>query len=136
MPTIFRDPLRDLRLRDLQRPGVGAGVSGDGPAGATACGYRSIVDFIPNHMGLDSAWLNEHPEFFIHQILITTNRLFSDDQLKEKYPGYFPYRTPAYPLNGQRVPKNHSRAYGKDPYFYPWIDTAQLDYAIPPYVKR
>jgi glycosidase len=90
-----------------------------------------IVDFIPNHMGLDSAWLNDHPEYFIHRVVPPAECGLSDDELKERYPGHFPYRTPSYPSGDRRVPKTLMVAYGKDPYFYPWIDTAQLDYAQP-----
>jgi len=90
-----------------------------------------IVDFIPNHMGLDSAWLNNHPEYFIHRVLDTSESDLPDEELKQLYPGHFPYRTPSYPQGDRRVPKTLMVAYGKDPYFYPWIDTAQLDYAHP-----
>jgi glycosidase len=95
-----------------------------------------LVDFIPNHMGLDCAWLNDHPEFFIHRLLEENELSMSDEELKQKYPGYFPYRTPSYPEFGQRVPKTILVAFGRDPYFYPWIDTAQLDYAQPELRQR
>jgi glycosidase len=87
-------------------------------------------------MGLDTTWLNDHPEYFIHRVLNASESDLSDDDLKQKYPGYFPYRTPAYPDGGRRVPKTILVAYGKDPYFYPWIDTAQLDYANPALRRR
>jgi glycosidase len=82
-------------------------------------------------MGLDSAWLNHHPEFFIHKVVPLDELALSDNELQERYPGYFPYRTPSYPDAGGRVPKTIMVAYGRDPHFYPWIDTAQLDYARP-----
>ncbi len=90
-----------------------------------------MVDFIPNHMGLDSAWLNAHPEFFIHQALDASEADLPEEELKQRYPSHFPYRTPSYPQGNRRVPKTIMVAYGKDPYFYPWIDTAQLDFANP-----
>lgn len=98
---------------------------------ARAAGLKVILDFVPNHMGLDSAWLNEHPEFFIHRVLDEREAALADEELQSRYPGYFVYRTPSYPQGGIRVPKTILVAYGKDPYFYPWIDTAQLDYAVP-----
>ncbi len=94
-------------------------------------GLSVILDFVPNHMGLDSVWLNDHPEYFIHHPLDPAERGLSETELEERHPGYFVYHTPSYPENGGRVPKTILVAYGKDPFFYPWIDTAQLDYAQP-----
>ena len=94
-------------------------------------GLKVLVDFVPNHMGIDSAWLNTHPEYFLHKLPDDADKNMSDSDLLQRYPSYFPYRTPAYPENGRRVPKTILVAYGRDPYFYPWIDTAQLDYARP-----
>ena len=92
---------------------------------------RVIIDFIPNHMGIDSAWLNDHPEYFIHRVLGPDEGKLSDQELKERYPAHFVYRTPSYPIGAVRVPKTILVALGNDPYFHPWIDTAQLDYAEP-----
>jgi glycosidase len=94
-------------------------------------GLKVIVDFVPNHMGIDSAWLNTHPEYFLHKLPDEADKNISDTDLLQRYPSYFPYRTPAYPENDRRVPKTILVAYGRDPFFYPWIDTAQLDYARP-----
>ena len=98
---------------------------------ARRAGLKVIVDFVPNHMGIDSSWLNTHPEYFLHKLPEPADQYLSDEALLQRYPSYFPYRTPAYPENGRRVPKTILVAYGRDPYFYPWIDTAQLDYARP-----
>ncbi len=100
-------------------------------ARAHTIGLKIIVDFVPNHMGLDSDWLNQHPEYFIHRPLAATDSSLSDSELEKKYPGYFVHRTPSYPHGNRRIPKTILVAYGKDPYFYPWIDTAQLDFAEP-----
>ena len=82
-------------------------------------------------MGLDSDWLNRHPEYFIHKVLSPSESELPDAELEKRYAGYFVHRTPSYPQGHRRIPKTIMVAYGKDPYFYPWIDTAQLDYAEP-----
>lgn len=103
---------------------------------AHAAGLKVIVDFVPNHMGLDSAWLNDHPEYFLHKVLDNVEAQLSEAELEKRYPGHFVYRTPSYPQGNARLPKTIMVAYGKDPYFYPWIDTAQLNYAEPSLRRR
>lgn len=73
-----------------------------------ATGMRLLLDFVPNHLGLDHPWLVERPELFV--------------QSPAQTPGTFLQNTNA----GARW-----IAHGKDPYFAPWIDTAQLDYRRP-----
>lgn len=99
-------------------------------------GLPVIVDFVPNHMGLDCSWLNMHPEFFIHKVISEGEMGLSDTELEQRYPAHFAYHAPSYPENGRRIPKTIMVAFGKDPYFYPWIDTAQLDYALPAVRKK
>jgi hypothetical protein len=69
---------------------------------------KLLLDFVPNHVGLDHRWLKEHPEFFV--------------QGREKAPGTFAQETNAGLC---------WIAHGKDPNFPPWSDTAQLDYRQP-----
>lgn len=75
---------------------------------AHAAGLSVIVDFVSNHMSLDSPWISQHPEFFIRSD--TTARKQSTNE-------FFLHKS------GEVV------AFGRDPYFAPWNDTAQLDYA-------
>lgn len=76
-------------------------------------GVRLLVDFVPNHVAPDHPWLTEHPEYFIHG---------TADELA-------------------REPKSYLRAgdaviaCGRDPYFAPWPDVAQLD-AFAPGLRR
>ena len=70
-----------------------------------AHGLKLILDFVPNHLGLDHAWLREQPDLFV--------------QSPVQVPGTFAQET----VTGTRW-----LAHGKDPYFAPWTDTVQLDY--------
>jgi hypothetical protein len=68
-------------------------------------GLKLVLDFIPNHTGLDHPWLERHPEYFV--------------QSEQHLPGTF-----ALPVERDR----RWIAHGRDPFFPPWTDTAQLDY--------
>jgi len=68
-------------------------------------GLKLVLDFIPNHLGLDHPWLREHPEFFVQS------------------PGPKPE---SWRLETERGAV--WIAHGKDPHFPAWTDTAQLDY--------
>ena len=77
---------------------------------AHEAGLAVIVDFVSNHMALDSEWIRERPDFFIR----------SDANARKQMTGeYFLHES------GEMV------AFGRDPYFPPWHDTAQLDYTNP-----
>jgi hypothetical protein len=78
------------------------------------CGLRLMLDFVPNHMGPDHAWVTEHPEFFVSG---------SEDLAQTQPQNYKAISTSA----GESV----VLAYGRDPYFDGWPDTFQLDYSNP-----
>jgi len=69
-----------------------------------------ILDFIPNHTGIDHLWLTQHPEFYI--------QVSEPDYLKDKG-AYFPVE-----YRGETL----YIAHGRDPNFPSWSDTAQLNY--------
>lgn len=71
-------------------------------------GLKLILDFVPNHVGLDHPWLKEHPDRFV--------------QSPQCLPGTFESGSPR---------GTAWIAHGKDPNFPPWVDTAQLDYRKP-----
>jgi hypothetical protein len=74
---------------------------------ARAAGLSVLLDFVSNHLSLDSPWIDQNPEFFIR----------SDPAIrKQSTADFFLHRS------GEVV------AFGRDPYFPPWHDTAQLDY--------
>ena len=75
-----------------------------------ARGLKLMLDFVPNHIAPDHAWVEEHPEYFVQG---TENDLQSQPQ------NYRPVTT----TSGERV-----MAFGRDPYFPGWSDTLQLNY--------
>ncbi|MCU0260620.1 MAG: alpha-amylase family glycosyl hydrolase [Ilumatobacteraceae bacterium] len=81
----------------------------DGLAAARAAlaarGVRLMVDFVPNHVAPDHPWLVEHPDRFV--------RGTPDDLV---------HHPAAFLAVGDAV-----IARGRDPYFPPWPDVAQLD---------
>jgi len=76
-------------------------------------GLKLMLDFVPNHMAPDHAWVQTHPEFFVQG----TEALLARE-----------------PQNYCRVPLSTGEAifaYGRDPYFAGWLDTLQLNYGNP-----
>jgi len=74
-------------------------------------GMRLVLDFVPNHTATDHAMLTETPLAYVRG---------TEDEIA-RHPQAF-YRT----RGGLIV------AHGRDPYFPPWQDTAQVDYAHRP----
>src|SRR5512139_272835 len=72
-------------------------------------GLRLILDFVPNHVAPDHAWVEAHPEYFVAG---TEEKLAAEPQ--------------NWGRAGERI-----LAYGRDPYFDGWPDTFQLDYGSP-----
>jgi hypothetical protein len=68
-------------------------------------GVRLLVDFVPNHVAPDHPWLIQHPEYFVQG---------SADDLARDPAGFLAV--------GDAV-----IARGRDPFFPPWPDVAQLD---------
>ncbi len=121
----FEETLPDLREEDIAGSGfaitgytVHQALGGD-PALARLRerlrkrGLRLMLDFVPNHTGLDHPWVENHPEYYI----------------------------PGTELDLDREPKNYTwarrkrgdllLAHGRDPYFPGWPDTLQLNYGNP-----
>ena len=68
-------------------------------------GMKLVLDFVPNHLGLDAPWIWERPELFVQTAAST--------------PETFRQSTASGTV---------WLAHGKDPNFAPWADTVQIDY--------
>ena len=75
---------------------------------AHSAGLSVIVDFVSNHMAVDSPWITQRGDSFVRSD--TSARTQSTNE-------FFLARS------GEAI------AFGRDPYFSPWNDTAQLDYS-------
>ena len=121
----FEQTLPDLRTEDIAGSGfavtgytVHQSLGGD-PALARLRGrlrkrgLRLMLDFVPNHTGLDHPWVENHPEYYVAG---------TEAELEHA------------PQNYARVKRERGDlilAYGRDPYFAGWPDTLQLDYSNP-----
>lgn len=70
-----------------------------------ARGLKLLLDFVPNHVAPDHAWVTEHPEYFVRGAVEDLTRA----------PQEFIER-------GAQIIAN-----GRDPYFAPWRDVVQLN---------
>jgi len=121
----FENTLPDLREEDIE--GSGFAITGYiahqhlGGESALARlrerlrnrGLRLMLDFVPNHTGLDHHWVEEHPEYYIEG---------SSEDLS---------RAPQNYGWAKRKQGDLVLAYGRDPYFPGWTDTFQLNYGNP-----
>src|SRR5688572_11734122 len=74
-----------------------------------ARGLRLMVDFVPNHTAFDHPWIESHPDRYV--LGSDDDRRLRPDDFRE--------------AGGALV------ACGRDPYFPPWRDVAQLNYFNP-----
>src|ERR1700722_1628647 len=72
-------------------------------------GFCLLLDFVPNHVAPDHPWIMEHPEYFV---------CGDESDLQGDPQGFF--------RDGESL-----IARGRDPYFPPWPDTAQLNAFCP-----
>ncbi len=76
-------------------------------------GLRLMLDFVPNHTGLDHSWVEENPEYYVGG---------TEEDLS---------RAPHNYGWAKRKEGDLVLAYGRDPYFPGWPDTFQLNYGNP-----
>jgi hypothetical protein len=121
----FEETLPDLSDDDI--PGSGFAITGykvhEALGGDAALarlrerlrqrGLRLMLDFVPNHTGLDHPWVEDRPEYYVAGTELDLARA------PRNY-------TWARRQRGDRL-----LAHGRDPYFPGWPDTLQLNYGNP-----
>jgi hypothetical protein len=76
-------------------------------------GIRLMLDFVPNHTAFDHAWISAHPERYVTG---------TEEDVR------------AAPSEFRRIDTRAGPRFiacGRDPYFAPWTDVAQLNYFNP-----
>jgi hypothetical protein len=75
-------------------------------AAVNAAGLKLILDFVPNHVAFDHPWTLKHPDRLVRPT---------------------PTERRAHPERFFKPAGGAYLAHGRDPYFFPWTDTAQID---------
>lgn len=104
-------------------------------------GIRLASDMVPNHMGIDSRWVVEHPDWFISvpyppfpSYSFTGPNLSSDGRMEVYIEDHYYTRTDAAVVFKRVDPATGEVRYiyhGNDGTSMPWNDTAQLNYLKP-----
>jgi glycosidase len=108
---------------------------------AGAHGIRLSSDMVPNHMGIDSRWLIEHPDWFLSLrespfpvYRFDGPNLSNDARVEIKIEDHYYDRTDAAVVF-RRVDRwtgdTRFVYHGNDGTSFPWNDTAQLDFLNP-----
>lgn len=115
--------LQDLRSRAWQR------------------GIRLSADMVPNHMGIDSQWVVEHPDWFLStpfspypSYSFRSENLSDDLRVGIYLEDHYYDKTDAAVVFQRRDLQTGDLRYiyhGNDGTSFPWNDTAQLDYSNP-----
>lgn len=104
-------------------------------------GIRLASDMVPNHMGIDSPWVVEHPEWFISRSEVPYPAysfegpdLSQDGRVEIKIEDHYYSQSDAAVVFRRRDRASGETRYiyhGNDGTSFPWNDTAQLDYMNP-----
>ena len=102
-------------------------------------GLRLASDMVPNHMGIDSPWVIEHPDWFLHRwespfpaYSFNGPDLATDSRVEIKIDDRYYDQTDAAVAFRLRHHSNGETRYvyhGNDGTAFAWNDTAQLDYS-------
>ena len=115
------DALNNLRTRAWQR------------------GIRLSADMVPNHMGIDSNWVMEHPDWFLSveqlpypSYTFNSENLSGDSRAAVVLEDHYYNHSDASVVFKYYNYQNNQTKYiyhGNDGTSFPWNDTAQLDYS-------
>jgi len=105
---------------------------------AYAHGVRLASDMVPNHMGIDSSWVIEHPEWFMSRpdspypaYRFEGPDLSRDNRVEIKIEDHYYEQSDAAVVFRRRDKWTGDIRYvyhGNDGTSFPWNDTAQIDY--------
>jgi glycosidase len=106
---------------------------------AAAAGLRLASDMVPNHMGIDSDWVIEHPDWFLYRwespfpvYSFNGPDLSNDSRVEIKIEDHYYDQTDAAVAFRLRHHADGATRYvyhGNDGTTFAWNDTAQLDYS-------
>ena len=106
---------------------------------AANAGLRLASDMVPNHMGIDSPWVIEHPDWFIHRwespfpaYSFNGPDLSTDSRVEIKIDDHYYDQTDAavaFRLRHHATNETRYVYHGNDGTTFAWNDTAQLDYS-------
>jgi|GEM_PF-1112495 len=106
---------------------------------AAMAGLRLASDMVPNHMGIDSDWVIEHPEWFLSRwespfpsYSFEGPDLSTDSRVEIKIEDHYYDQTDAavvFRLRHYRDGAVRYMYHGNDGTTFAWNDTAQLDYS-------
>ncbi len=106
---------------------------------SAARGIRLASDMVPNHMGIDSTWSIEHPEWFLSRpdspypaYTFEGPNLSPDPRVEIKIEDHYFSQTDAAVVFRRRDTLTGDTRFvyhGNDGTSFPWNDTAQLDYS-------
>jgi len=104
-------------------------------------GIRIACDMVPNHMGIDSDWIIDHPDWFLQlpyppfpSYSFNGENLSSRPEIEVYIEDHYYEKTDAavvYKMFDRRDHQNRYIYHGNDGTGIPWNDTAQLNYLLP-----
>jgi glycosidase len=104
-------------------------------------GIRLSADMVPNHMGIDSTWVTEHPDWFLSSSFspypsysFGSENLSNESRVGIYLEDHYYDKTDASVVFQRRDFQTGDVRYiyhGNDGTSFPWNDTAQLDYTNP-----